>query len=202
MIAITVSTNYHDVLPYILEANLKHIDQWIFMTTVDDIATIDLLKPHKNIIVFYWDFKNGGKTFDKGGAIKRAQEYVYSQYPDEWYLVLDSDICFPENFSLDTSTLDKNKMYTVNRQDFNSVSSYRAKIPCYIHPLNSPNCLGYFQLYKHKIFYEPSNTADKCDEIFYQKMGNQCLDMMCAHLGAPNTNWRGRTVGSDFVIDI
>jgi len=201
MIAITVSTNYYDILPYVLEANLRHIDRWIFVTEVNDQATIDLLTPHDKITIFYWDFKNNDRVFDKGGAIKYAQQHAYLVYPDDWYLVLDSDICFPENFSLDTTILDTDKMYTTNRQDFRSLLSYRHKQTCFQHPLNPKQCLGYFQLYKQHLFYESSNAADKCDYIFSHKLFNQCLDIMCSHLGSPNTNWRGRAIGSDFVID-
>jgi hypothetical protein len=201
MIAITVSTNYHDILPYILEANLKHIEHWIFVTDVNDRATIDLLTPHSNVTVLYWDFKNNGRSFDKGGAAKHAQQYAYSKYPDAWYLMLDSDICFPSSFNIDTALLDSGAMYTTNRQDFDSLSSYRQQHACYQHPLNPINCLGYFQLYKHHVFYESSNTAGKCDDDFNAKLPNRCLDIMCSHLGSPNTNWSGRAVGSDFVID-
>lgn len=201
MIAITVSTNYHDILPYILEANLKHIDRWIFVTDVNDHATIDLLTPHDKITILYWDFKNNGRSFDKGGAVKYAQQHAYGNYPDDWYLILDSDICFPENFSIDTATLNTGALYTTNRQDFNSASSYRQRQPCYQHPLNPKNCLGYFQLYKQHLFYESSHSAGKCDDNFSFKLPNRCLDIMCSHLGSPNTNWDGRAIGSDFLVD-
>lgn len=201
MIAITVSTNYYDILPYVLEANLKHIDRWIFITDANDQATIDLLTPHDNITILYWDFKNNGRIFDKGGALKYAQQHAYVTYPDDWYLILDSDICFPENFSLDTAVLDAGVIYTTNRQDFNSASSYRQKQYYYQHPLNPRRCLGYFQLYKQHLFYKSSWKADQCDDEFSCCLPNKCLDIMCSHLGHVNTNWKGRAIGSDFLVD-
>jgi hypothetical protein len=99
MAAITVSTNYSDILPYTLEANRKFLKNWIFVTDVNDTKTIEILKKEPTVTILYWDFQNGGRSFDKGGAVRHAQKYLYSNFPNDWYLIIDSDICLSPNFS-------------------------------------------------------------------------------------------------------
>jgi hypothetical protein len=202
MIAITVSTNYHDILPYILEANLKHIIRWIFITDVNDSDTINLLTPYDKITILFWDFKNNGRSFDKGGAVNYAQKYAYTNYPNDWYILLDSDICLPKDFSIDISSLDENCMYGTDREYYNSASSYISNKP-YLKSKIWPNhTLGFFQLYKKHIFYQSSNSAAHCDDEFARLLPNKILPIVCKHLGTISVNWKGRSVGSDFLIDI
>ena len=78
MIAITVSTNYHDILKLVLAADKQFFDRWIFVTDVNDIQTIDVLTKH-DVIVLYHDFKNGGRVFDKGGAVAMVGSRSHSR---------------------------------------------------------------------------------------------------------------------------
>ena len=42
IIAITVSTNYEDILKIIIPQNAKFFKKWIIITKVDDIKTINI----------------------------------------------------------------------------------------------------------------------------------------------------------------
>ncbi|SDI03452.1 hypothetical protein SAMN05660652_02736 [Propionivibrio dicarboxylicus] len=204
MIAITVSTNYHDLLRVTVPANLKFFKRWIFITDINDIKTIEFLAQY-NVIVLYWDFKNNGRVFDKGGAIAHAQNFAYKHYPDDWYLLLDSDICLSEEFStvdgLMTS-LDQNAIYgALNRHDYQKYSDYKARQNYFDYPWGN-QLQGYFQLYKKKEFYVPSSDASKCDIQFLENFPARfTIDgFICSHLGRQG-NWQGRVAGADFIFD-
>ena len=70
LVAITVSTNYSDLLKLVLKQNLKFIDKWFIITDKRDKETINLIKNEKKIKILYYNFQNNNCKFDKGGAIK------------------------------------------------------------------------------------------------------------------------------------
>ena len=204
MAAITISTNYSDILPYTLEANRKFLKNWIFVTDVNDTKTIEILKKEPTITILYWDFQNGGRSFDKGGAVRYAQEYLYSKFPNDWYLILDSDICLSSNFYLDLNKLDENIAYGCStRHDFYKLSDYRNNRNFYNCPTyNFP--LGFFQLYKQHRYYEPSHSAASCDDQFIKRSFSHWEmfnHFTCNHLVRNEVNWTGRKSTSDFLID-
>lgn len=206
MIAITVSTNYSDILPFTLEANLHHFKKWIFVTDVNDKATIEILSKIPKVIILYWDFQNGRRQFDKGGAVMMAQKFVYDNWPLDWYLIIDSDICLSHDFTINTDTLNPSFVYGASyRHDFYKLSDYKNNINFYNCPTyNFP--LGFFQLYNEKHFYQQSNSAASCDDQFinrhFQKRVFMLNHFVCNHLGKNEVNWYGgRKTGSDFIID-
>ena len=78
LLCITVSTNYSDILEVIMSQNLKFIDKWFIITSKSDKSTINLIQNNKKITVIFYDFQNNNNKFDKGGAIKMAQENIYN----------------------------------------------------------------------------------------------------------------------------
>jgi hypothetical protein len=204
MAAITVSTNYSDILPYTLEANRKYFKNWIFVTDVNDTKTIEVLKKEPTVTILYWDFQNGGRSFDKGGAVRHAQEYAYLNFPNEWYLIIDSDICLSNDFKIDLNSLNSEVVYGCSkRHDFYKLSDYKKDENFYDCPTyNFP--LGFFQLYKQKKYYEPSHSAASCDDQFVKRCFNQqgmFNHFVCNHLGKNEINWSGRKSTLDFIID-
>ena len=205
MIAITVSTNYHDILKLVLAADLQFFDRWIFVTDVNDIQTIDVLTRH-DVIVLYHDFKNGGRVFDKGGAVAMAQQFAYRHYPDQWYLLMDSDICLsPEFAALPPAVqgFDADAVYGAKRRhDFGKLSDYRAGINYFEYPWGD-QLQGYFQLYKKKVLYQSSRDASACDLDFLAHFDKKVTidGFVCNHLGRKG-NWQGRKVGEDFDFDV
>ena len=203
MIAITVSTNYHDLLPIVYHYNKDYFKHWVFVTDKNDNETIKFLSDKPNVTVLYWNFKNERRLFDKGGAIRHAQYFVYDRFPDEWYLLIDSDICLPPTFNLLESYLtgfDTETIYgLVERFDFESLSDLRILNNYKIYD-NNNFPLGYFQLYKKRLFYENSNDASRCDGDFALRFSKQIMisGISCAHLGN-KSHWNGdRRPSSDF----
>lgn len=205
IIAITVSTNYSDLIPYILKANTDFFKKWIFVTDAKDTKTINEIPKNNKFDILFSDFKRNGAVFNKGAAIRHAQETAHKEYPDDWYLLIDSDICLDESFNYIKDNLDsfnKDCIYgSNNRKNFTKLSDY-------MRDLNGKNyncfvCEGFFQLYYKHLLYSDSNNASECDLSFAQNFTcKQVLDnVRCKHLGSNGVNWYGRK-SSDFHIDV
>lgn len=204
MIAITVSTNYHDILPIVYHYNKDCFKHWVFVTDMGDRETVSFLLKKPNVTVLFYDFKNHRNIFDKGGAIRYAQTYVYEKYPDDWYLLIDSDICLPVEFSKFKATylptFDVNLIYGLHeRLDFESSEDLK-NYTNYKYYDHKERVYGYFQLYKDKFFYNTSRDASHCDGEFVLNFPKEMLikGLPCAHLGT-KSHWNGkRELGSDF----
>jgi hypothetical protein len=97
LIGICVSYNYFDTLQFMLPVNYLHFEKIYLITQINDLQTIEFCKKFENVIVLFHNFKNNNKRFDKYGALNYAQEIIYKQHPDSWYLIIDSDIILPNN---------------------------------------------------------------------------------------------------------
>ena len=210
LVALTVSTNYSDLVPIVIESNEQYFKHWYWVTNINDTATIDTIPKTNKHTVLYWDFKNNGKLFDKGGGMKQIQMQAYQDYPNDWYLVIDSDIALTANFTINTNELDTNKLYGLEeRRCFYSKQAFDAGQSDFI--IRDPRPWGFFQLYKKHCFYKSSYYAGGCDDDFLCHFGGdtrelqknyiEILPMHCRHLGKvyQDQNWRGfRVPGSDF----
>ena len=208
MIAITVSTNFSDLVPIIINANERFFKHWYWVTDPNDQATIDLIPKNDKHTILYWDFRNRGVAFDKGGALRLAQATAFKEYPDEWYLGIDSDIALYPDFFVDTSKLDPTKLYgaayrhhfyTKNNFDNGLVDDYETNTWPW----------GFFQLYKVKNYYTNSYDCSLCDDRFISCWGNTheireqnvvlLENVICRHMGKKNQHWQGRRRGPDGV---
>lgn len=204
LIAITVSTNYYDILRIVIENNKRYFKRWIIVTDIKDISTIELAADN-GLIVLYWNFQNNGRRFDKGGAVAFAQNFAYTNYPQGPYLLLDSDICLTHTFSAiceNNGFIEDEAIYGASqRRDFGRLSDWRSN-ENFIEYAWGNQLQGYFQLYKKKAFYKPSFDASACDLAFLGEFERHYVlkGFGCDHLGRPG-NWGGRSVGSDFLID-
>ena len=204
MVAITVSTNYSDLLPIVYSNNKAFFKHWVFVTAKEDSATIKFLSDKPEVTILYWDFQNQMRVFDKGGAICHAQAYTYEKFPDDWYLLLDSDICLPPIFSRflneAISQLNVEAIYGLNdRMDFETMSDFLSFKNYKLHK-HKNHLYGYFQLYRKKFFYSSSRNASRCDAEFVEYFSKIILihNVPCAHLGGLS-HWNGnRRLGSDF----
>jgi hypothetical protein len=204
IVAITVSTNYQDLLSIVYEHNHAFFKHWYIVTDLKDKETIAFLSDKHDVTILYWDFQNNNYIFDKGGAIRYAQEQAYENYPDDWYLIIDSDICLPpvfKSFLQDTLPgMDTEAIYGLNsRLDFSSLEDFKSfkNYKLYNH---SKLIVGYFQLYREKIYYGSSRNCSLCDCLFTSLFSKRVMMTLfhCAHLGS-QSHWDGkRQIGSDF----
>ena len=200
IIAITISVNYSDILQHILNQNLKFLKKWIIVTTTSDTKTIKLLEDYKDIldILIYDNFYTNNYKFNKGGAIKFAQDYVDLNYTDSNILLIDSDIYLPDNFTeYLPETLNPNTLYGVSgRYDFWSLHDFIKNINPHEYK-HGNNFVGFFQLYKQNSIYKykDSYNCAICDEIFKELFKKKIhLSMFVKHLGKDEVNWNGRTL--------
>jgi hypothetical protein len=215
IVAITVSTNYIDLLPFVYERNKGCFKHWVFVTDKNDHQTIKFLSNKPNVTVLYWDFQNERRHFDKGGAVHHAQYYVYDKFPDDWYLLIDTDIVLPSDTQItllrDLPAFEKdsplNSKYLIgidNLMAFSKMSDLLTETN-YQRWNNLPVVIGYFQLYKEKFFYSASINASRCDLDFckFFEKSMSATRLKCYHLGKRGVHWKGtRTPGSDFVMDV
>lgn len=202
LIGICVSYNYMDTLKYILPINHKHFEKIYIVTQKDDHKTIEFCNKFDNVEIVYFDLKEGGRKFNKGGGLKKAQKIAYREYPDHWYLIFDSDIVLPDNFKdiLNKKDLNPDEMYGCERciiTDKNDLQ--KCKDSTYKNIKSEAGTpwketgYGYLQLYKKPYYYSDSINAGKADGIFKRKFKKTTnLDMFVYHLGLPFKNWENK----------
>ena len=222
-IAITVSTNYSDVLPFSLERNIDFLDHWYIITDDNDNLTIDIIKKFNSdkITLLFYKFRyiwynsharqNEERFFDKGGAIAMAQKIAYITFPDNWYLVLDTDVLVRRREDLDTSKLDPNKIYGPSfRYDYDSLKNFRIGKEFSIRRMvrEENPIIGFFQLYKKKKLYIPGVNTSEVDYRFtyrWHPTNRELLNITVDHLGhwgpGVNCTHNGRVLGNGFSLD-
>ena len=198
IIAITISVNYSRKLEYIAEKNAIFFKKWLVVTSEEDTLTQEVCKKYPVITTMYHNFKHNKAVFDKGGALRMAQEAATIEYPDDYILILDSDIVLPPNFGDILNAegkLKDNTIYgTEERRDFYKYSDLISE-KNYKRYAFSTACVGYFTLYKvsNKKFYKHSYNCSTCDvefrDIFRRKSNMRGL--IVKHLGHDSVNWNG-----------
>jgi hypothetical protein len=203
LVAITVSTNYADLLKICLDENQGWFDHWIFITQESDKESRELLRNIPNSTVLFWNPKRGGASFDKGAAVRLGQKHAYRNFPNSWYVVIDSDIVLEGNsrsFQQQLLELSPGALHGIERQDYASLSDLRAKVNTMKYQGWGP-VLGYFQLYATPHLYRSSKDASRCDLQFNRLFRENYIlrGTSCAHLGQ-KSHWKGRNSHSgDFL---
>jgi hypothetical protein len=198
IVALTVSTNYSDLLEICISFNKNRFDQWVIVTDKSDLATLKVLETHPDILTIYWDPYKNGAVFDKGSAIRAAQKLAYSKFPGHWYLIMDSDIILPDEFDsvrANLAGLNSSAIYGANRIDYGTEIDLlnRTNGVAYEHSSNGDWVLGFFQLFRTPLLYRPSKDASYCDIEFQYlfKERKTIQGLVCSHLGL-QSHWGGR----------
>ena len=220
LVALCVSYNYFDVLQFMLPVNHKYFQQIYLITGKDDKDTIDFCKTFSNVTVLFYDFKNNKKVFDKNGAIYYGQTIMYQNYPESWYLILDSDIILPRNFLTYLRNIQLNEycIYGAQRNitkkasDVLKVQRNRLALhECIDKDFNNlfkmgkwhpPTIIGWFQLYKKQVYYTFKDLPNAAvgDYLFCHKNFSlfcQLKHLVCLHLGPSERNWDGKVESFD-----
>ena len=208
LVALCVSYNYFEELRSMLPCNYLHFDKIYLVTQEDDIQTVEFCKQFDNVVLLFYNFKTNGKDFDKYGAIKFAQERMFKEHPNSWYLNMDSDIVLPINFIkiLESEPLQEDCIYAISRINIltsSELSNLRLAIkntythqPFYTqicHNNTVPPCiLGMFQLYKKQCL-QLDAFANALDGDYYFAWKNfktfsLLSGIVCMHLGTGQVN--------------
>jgi hypothetical protein len=185
-----------------LHQNSKFLKIWYIVTFPDDKDTINLVSNSEisNIKLLYYNDFYKDALFDKGGAIRYAQEYLLNNYESCNVLILDSDIYLPNNFNEMLITIKDDVLYScIERIDYNTLYDFINNINGYKNYCGD-KFIGYFQLYKlsNKYKYNKSYDCGKCDNYFRDLFDEKVnLNIKVKHLGNPNENWKGRDKNND-----
>jgi hypothetical protein len=208
MIAITVSTNYHDILNITLQQNYKFFEKWYIITDIEDNETINVIKKYNytNVEIIFFNFYERNCKFNKGGAIRFCQEKIIPSSYIGLMLLLDSDIYLPDNFNeiINSMIFQDNTIYgTYKREDFFSYNNFKNGIVDCHYPWSN-DFQGYFQLYKFdKIkLYNKSFNCSECDLQFLKHFQNKIIipNLVVFHLGKSGINWNKRIDKTDFTL--
>lgn len=220
LVGVCVSYQYFDTLCYMLPVNYIHFDKLYIITQEEDKETIDFCRNFPNVEVLYYSFKSQGKTFDKFGALNMGQQRMYDNYPNAWYVNLDSDILLPNNLIQLLDNLNPECIYGGIRNNVYQTSDLFMKrkmvdskenleFPCNNLRLIKevqPFILGCFQLYQKKVFHR--------DTLYNASYGDVCFckdhfNILCIlenlhyfHLGFGSVNWSGKVVSFKHDVDI
>jgi hypothetical protein len=224
LIGITVSTNYANILDKIIHQDQQIFKKWYIITAENDEATINVIKKanYSHIEILYYNFNQPGCIFDKGGAVKLAQQRSLEEFGEGApVLILDSDIYLTNEaitlLNNTIKTLKPNCIYGAPiRYLFKKHSDLLATLKHNGHliVIGRENCkkkwteiIGCFQLYlqtRDKI-YTNSINCSACDFEFsniFTQQNKIYLDITLYHLGVPGANWNGRIKLDDYIIDI
>jgi len=209
MIAITISTNYHDILNIIIPQNHTFFEKWYIITDQNDKDTIKVINDYNydNIHILYYNFYEHHRIFDKGGAIKYCQKEVVSKLNYTGNIViLDSDIFLPSNFPeiINNFNIKDDTLYGTNKRiDYYSYENLKNNVIDY-HYEHSKEFHGYFQLYKYdpNKLYSESYNCSGCDLVFKNHFKDKIIidNLDVSHLGKSYVNWNKRLDKSDFII--
>ena len=199
IIALTICVNYSDILSNILQHNSKLLKTWYIVTSPDDRKTVNLITranlPNVRLL-FYSKFFFDSK-FNKGGAVRFAQEFINGCYSNANVLILDADILLPSDFKEKIPReLEDHTLYGVStRIDYWNLADFTNKTNPHENRWGN-EFVGFFQLYKQnpKYLYKNSFNCAKCDDEFRELFENNKinLDISVDHLGKEGVNWNGR----------
>jgi hypothetical protein len=199
--AITISVNYSGILENIL-SNSVFFNTWYIITTKEDVKTANIVENIPNIKLLFFDgFNANGAKFNKGGALKFAQDYIIETHGFKNILILDSDILLPQDFEKSLpDNLEEDVLYgTTERVDFWSLDDFKNNTNPHVYPSNI-TFVGFFQLFKQNIkyFYKFSNHCGNCDDLFRDNFPTKTfLNLSVKHLGRHSTHWEGRDTDID-----
>ena len=112
--AISVCVDYSDFFAHCIKVNLETIDKWIVMTSLEDIATVELCAKYPKIQCIQTNIFYEGGVFRKYAAINEGMRHLDK---DCWVLFIDSDIVMHSYTKriLEELKLDEKKIYGMDR---------------------------------------------------------------------------------------
>lgn len=192
LIGITTALNYSDYLSVAIGTFTSAFDVLYVVTQFADPAC-EVASRCGAIVCVYDGWHKDGATFNKAGAIRRAQEHAYRTHPDDWYVLVDADILLPHDAreTLIQHATDANALYSARRVDYHTPESLRSLSHDKVY---GSAFAGFLQCYKrHCLYPESSHSAEACDLVFASQFSScRMLPMTVGHLGREAVNWKGR----------
>jgi len=200
IVPMVVCVNYSDYLEETLRCNRLFFKDYYVLTKDTDKDTKNVCDFYDvNCIIFDENTYNAHScSFNKSGMVHQLQKLCHEKYPDAWMLLLDGDICLPEDFvqlfTNKVNQLDRNALYGMKRKDCNTYDDY---INFNEQNYGGDHNAGYFQMYFRKdIYYDTfSDNCSNCDMVFQHRFSPRyllCDNSYVVHLGQNTVNHSGR----------
>jgi hypothetical protein len=215
--AVTVCVNYSDFLAHTLPHNKNFFNNYVIVTSPDDIKTQKLCEYYYVKCVVTDAFYRDGATFNKAAGIN---EGLAALDCDDWVLHLDSDIYLPPftRWFLELGNCDPRCLYGIDRQMCKSFEQWAKYLGdpfqysklTFIHadrfPLGTRLArgdegylpIGYFQLWNPKwsrIKHYPAEigTVDHTDvqfaRLWQPQMRRLIAEIVAIHLESEDAHW-------------
>jgi hypothetical protein len=197
---ITVSIGYGQLLRITLPLNMRHFHEAIVITSPEDRETQDVASSIPGVHLHVTDAATRHRArFNKGLCFEEAWDRFGR---DGWWLIHDSDICFPDSLPLDG--LNADKLYGARRRILADPSKWRPDLvwaTCPVHLDGGP--IGFFQLangdgksLKHKRpWYDVTFTHAGGGDAYFMDLfppsHRRVLPIDVLHLGRPDHHWFG-----------
>ena len=191
-VSLTLSHKYEDYLSVCLPSVREVFDESYVVTEPGSLDEEVALKFGAKTIG-YTGWSENGFTFNRAGAIRKAQELLHEQEAESWIAIIDADIYLPEESKekILSAATDKNSLVGIKRVCAHTKQDViDGRFYYYPHPFS-----GYFQMYYRKDFFyqELSRDASITDCLFRDNFSVWILaDTQCLHLGQQFVNWSGR----------
>jgi hypothetical protein len=93
--AATVCLNYADFLEHSIRANQSHFDDWVVVTSKEDLDTLSVCERYGVRTVFCPYFRKNASPFNKALAINLGLAHLKCS---DWMIHIDADTVLPRNF--------------------------------------------------------------------------------------------------------
>jgi len=219
--ALLVSVNYADYLEVVLPYNTLQFDEIVVLTIESDKACQNICSKHSNVkcLVFPDEIiKKNGSTFNRGALFNEGFKYLNETAYQDWLVMTDSDIIFPENFKelMFSKEKDPNIIYGMGRRECHSSKDIENQISLIDNSNKREAFFGFCQIFTYitnKFEYEEHNVV-RGDVIFLSHFSEELrklpiperwrsrvfsvlpnfitLPTNVIHLGESGVNWTGR----------
>ena len=203
--ALLVSVNYSDYLEVALPYNTLQFDEIIVLTIKSDKACQDLCSKYSNVKCLVFPdgiLKKNGKTFNKGALLNRGLAYLNRIRYQDWLVMTDSDIVFPENFNelMTSKEKDSNILYGMNRKHCHDVNTFNTYMNTKQDTLLTTSLqempfIGFCQIFMYKankFSFAEDCDAERSDLIFlthFSKEFKKFMDSGIKRHGFPKTGF-------------
>lgn len=200
---LTVSEHMSGMLTATLACNRDLVDRVVVVTSNNDTATRRLCREEGIECHITEALHLNGDPFNKGRALREAQELLHGDPAEQGSLVLlvDNDICLPPDlWEQLPQELESGALYTtVDRCLFLTPDHARRGAPVMQTKAKWFKTMGFFQLYTAHpgaplYSATASRTAGGSDLAFADSFGTvKKLPLYVNHFGATNSDWAGST---------
>ncbi len=192
---VTTCVHYLDRLRVAHHHNLGQFDDYIIVTSPQDIETVGWTQVHKEVTPVYTDaFYRNGAVFNKGLALSEGLNALQATLAEqgarpEWVAIMDADTFVPHDWreQLKRANLDKEWMYGARRVLLPTWADYEGLWTRGIESYTVPDGFGFGWL---QLFHWDSTAFQSLPQGAWYPQGRDCTEV----------DWKFRNAFGDFEV--